>query len=162
MGRPNGDVRVGMIPAHHSHGAARKFSQPVWLSRHLQLLGTKWGRLWGLLRGEMVMSPACARVTCENWGTHCPEEHLKTSESREAPAQKSLLATSKDISASVEAADNCSGEISTRSFLLSERRRMMTEWMWMTLMVSTWRRPHRNSRYFDLSRNSPFNSTTTF
>lgn len=42
-------------------------------------------------------------------------------------AHKSFLSTNKDISASVEAADSCSGEISTRSFLLSERRKMMTE-----------------------------------
>ena len=42
------------------------------------------------------------------------------------PDEKCII---KDISASVEAADSCSGEISTRSFLLSERRKMMTEWI---------------------------------
>lgn len=40
-------------------------------------------------------------------------------------------------SASVLAADSCSGEISTRSFLLSERRRMMTECTWTTRLVSS-------------------------
>lgn len=38
----------------------------------------------------------------------------------------------------MDAAESCSGEISTRSFLLSERRRMITEWMWTILLVSTW------------------------
>lgn len=54
----------------------------------------------------------------------------------EAPQLCSL--PPKDISASVDAAESCSGEISTRSFLLSERRRMITEWMWTILLVSTW------------------------
>jgi hypothetical protein len=46
-----------------------------------------------------------------------------------AQSLQSISCIIKDISASVEAADSCSGEISTRSFLLSERRKMMTEWI---------------------------------
>lgn len=46
-------------------------------------------------------------------------------------------AAPKDISASVEAAESCSGEISTRSFLLSERRRMMTDCTCTTRPAST-------------------------
>ena len=40
-------------------------------------------------------------------------------------------------SASVKTTDSCSGEISTRLFLLPESRKTMTEWMWTILIVST-------------------------
>ena len=41
-----------------------------------------------------------------------------------------------NLSISVKASDSCSGEISTPPFLLSERRKTMTEWMWTILTVS--------------------------
>ena len=41
-----------------------------------------------------------------------------------------------NLSTSVKAVDSCSGEISTHPFLLSERCKTMTEWMWTILTVS--------------------------
>ena len=47
-----------------------------------------------------------------------------------------LLVSSVNLPASVKAAHSCSGEISTRPFLLSECHKTMTEWMWTILTVS--------------------------
>ena len=52
------------------------------------------------------------------------------------PFNSNYTFNKKDISASDAANDSCSGDISTLSFLLSDRLSMMTDTMWTARLVS--------------------------
>ena len=73
--------------------------------------------------------------------THIPEKEIQRSPSGELNKQvnfQQLWSKVKHTSARVEAAESCSGEISTRSGCLSERRSRMTADKWQTRASSIW------------------------